>query len=122
MRILVAVPPGAEKPPTLPPAAKSLAGDDQRHRIVRHGLTDIARSFRSGTEFLRQSAISGRAAPSDLPRRGINTLEKWVLLAEVELEPGKICLLTLEIVLCSGDRLSHLGRGRARFGAGRPTR
>src|SRR6516164_909313 len=58
MRILVAVPPGAEKPPTLPPAAKSLAGDDQRHRIVRDGMIDIARSFRPGTEFLRQSAIS----------------------------------------------------------------
>jgi hypothetical protein len=81
MRILVAVPPGAEKPPTLPPAAKSLAGDDQRHRIVRDGMIDIARSFRSGTEFLRQSAISGRAAPSDLPRRGINTLERSLIEA-----------------------------------------
>ena len=58
-----------------------VAGDDQRHRIVRHGLTDIARSFRSGTEFLRQSAISGRAAPSDLPRRGINTLERSLIEA-----------------------------------------
>jgi hypothetical protein len=25
-----------------------------------------------------------------LPRRGINTLKKWVLLAEVQLTPGKI--------------------------------
>jgi hypothetical protein len=47
-----------------------VAGDDQRHRIVRHGLADIARSFRPGAEFLRQSAVSGRAAPSDLPRPG----------------------------------------------------
>jgi len=90
-----------------------VAGDDQRDRIVGHGLADIARSFRSGAEFLRQSAISGRAAPSDLPRRGINTLEECVLLAEVQLEPGKICLLALEIALYSGDRLGHLRRGRA---------
>ena len=50
-----------------------VAGDDQRDRIVGHGLADIARSFRSGAEFLRQGAVSGRAAPSDLPRRGIIT-------------------------------------------------
>ena len=31
-----------------------VAGDDQRHRILCHGVADIARSFRSGAEFLRQ--------------------------------------------------------------------
>src|SRR5215472_10313508 len=31
----------------------SVAGDHQRHRILRHGLADIARGFRSGAEFLR---------------------------------------------------------------------
>jgi hypothetical protein len=77
MRILAAEPPGVEKPPILPPAAKTLAGDDQRHRILRHGLANIARGFRSGPEFLRQSAISGRAAPSDVAPRH-NTLEERV--------------------------------------------
>ena len=96
-----------------------VAGDDQRHRILCHGLANIARGFRSGAEFLRQSAVSGRAAPSDQPRRGINTLEERVLLTEVELDPGKIRLLALEIALYSGDRPRDLRRGRARFGAGR---
>jgi hypothetical protein len=62
-----------------------VAGDDQRHRVLRHGLANIAGSFRSGAEFLRQRAISGRATPSDLSCRGINTLEERVLLTEVEL-------------------------------------
>jgi len=34
-----------------------VAGDDQRHRILRHGLADIARAFRSGAEFLCQGAM-----------------------------------------------------------------
>jgi len=96
-----------------------VAGDNQRHRILRHGLANIARGFRSGAEFLRQSAISGRATPFDLSRRGINTLEERGLLTEVELEPGKIRLLALKIALYSGDSFDHLRRGRARFGAGR---
>src|SRR6516164_9401741 len=77
MRILAAEPPGAEKPPTLPPAASTLwAGDDQRHRILRHGLADIARGFRSGAEFLGQGPIGCRAPPSDPSRRGIDALEE----------------------------------------------
>jgi len=61
-----------------------VAGDDQRHRIPGHGLTDIARSFWPGAELLRQGAIGCRAAPSDPPRRGIDLLEERVLLTEVE--------------------------------------
>ena len=63
-----------------------VAGDDQRHRILGHGLTDIARGLWPGAEFLRQSAIRGRVAPSDLPRRSIDLLEERVLITEVERE------------------------------------
>jgi hypothetical protein len=76
-----------------------VAGDDQRHRIPGHGLTDIARSFWPGAKLLRQGAIGRRAAPSDPPRRGIDLLEERVLLTEVEPEAGKIRLLAFEIAL-----------------------
>jgi hypothetical protein len=66
-----------------------VAGDDQRHRILRHGLADIACGFGSGAEFLGQGAISCRAPPSDPSRRGIDALEEWVQLAEIELESEK---------------------------------
>src|SRR5215813_12495621 len=97
MRTLAADPPGAEKPPIFAACPQDpVAGDDQRHGILRHGLANIARSFRSGAKSLGQGAISGRAAPFDLPGGGINTLEEPVLLTEVELEPGKIRLLAYE--------------------------
>jgi hypothetical protein len=64
-----------------------LAGDDQRHRILGHGMTNIARRFWPGAEFLRQSAIGGRAAPSDPPRRSIDLLEERVLILRSSLKP-----------------------------------
>ena len=67
----------------------SVARNDQRDRVLRHRLTDIARGLRPGAEFLGQRAIGRRVAPSDMPRRGIDALEEWVLLAEVEREAGK---------------------------------
>jgi hypothetical protein len=94
-----------------------VAGDDQRHRISGHGLTDIAGGFRPGAEFHRQSAIGRRVAPSDMPRRGIDALEEWVLLAEVEPEAGKIRLLALKIALHGGDTLSTFS---AQFGLRQP--
>ena len=97
-----------------------VAGDDQRHRIPDHGLTDIARSFWPGAKLFRQGAIGRRAAPSDLPRRRIDLLEERVLLAEVECEAGKIRFLALELALHGGDGLDHLRRRRAAFGTGRP--
>src|SRR6202045_2767645 len=97
-----------------------VAGDDQRHRVLCHRLTDIARGLWPGAEFLRQSAISGRVAPSNPPRRSIDSLEECVLLTEVEPEAGKIHRLALEITLHSSDRLDHLWRGRARLGARDP--
>jgi len=51
MRLLAAEPPGAENPPTLPPAARTLRqGMNQGHRIPGHGFADIARGFRPGAE------------------------------------------------------------------------
>lgn len=97
-----------------------VAGDDERHRIPGHRLTDIARRLWPGAEFLRHGAIGRRAAPSDPPCRGIDLLEERILLAEVELEAGKIRLLALEIALHGGDGLDYLRRGRAAFGAGQP--
>ena len=60
-------------------------------------------------------------APSDTPRRSVDSLEKWgVLLTEVELEAGKIRLLAREISLHGGDCLGYLRRRGAGFGAGQP--
>jgi hypothetical protein len=88
-----------------------VTGDDQRHRVSGHGLTDIARGFRPGAEFFRQRAIGCRMAPSDPPRRFIDALEKRVLRAEINLDPAEICLLALEIAFHGGDGLGHLRRG-----------
>src|SRR5215472_15106317 len=96
----------------------SVAGDHQRHGVLRHGLADIARGFRSGAELLRQGPIGRCAAPSDLSSRGVDALKEWILLAEVELEHGKIRLIAFEIAPYSGNRLGHLRRGRAGFCAG----
>jgi hypothetical protein len=96
----------------------SVARDDQGHRIICHGLANIAGGFRSGTEFLRQGAVGCRAAPPDPPGRRVNALEERILLAEVEPDAGKIRLLALEIALCGGDCFGHLRRGSARFCAG----
>jgi hypothetical protein len=51
-----------------------VAGDDQRHRIPGHGLTDIARRFWPSAEPLCQSAIARRVAPSDPSRRSVDLL------------------------------------------------
>src|SRR5215471_7521344 len=88
-----------------------VAGDHQRHRILRHGLADIARGFRSGGEFLRQGAIGRCAAPSDPSSRGVDALKEWVLLAEVELEHGKIRLLAFEIAPYSATASATSGMG-----------
>src|SRR5690242_7442288 len=65
----------------------AMARDDQRHRVLGHGLTDIARSLRPGPQFLCQGAVGGGVAPSDLPSGSIDPLEERVLVGEVELEP-----------------------------------
>src|SRR6516165_2362886 len=89
-----------------------VAWDDQRHRILGHGLSDVARSFRAGTKFIRERAVGGRASPADLPRRGVDALEERVLFTEVECEAGKIRLLARKIAFHCCDCLGHLRRGR----------
>src|SRR5262249_53617299 len=98
----------------------AVAGDEQGDRIRRHGLAAIARGLRTGAEFLRQRAVGGGAAPSDLPCCRIDPLEERVLLAEVELEAGKVRLLAREIALHGSDRCGHLRRGRTGLGARYP--
>ena len=86
-----------------------VAGDDQRHRIPGHGLTDIAGGFWPGTEFIRQSAIGRRVTPCDPPRRGVDALEERILLAEVEPEAGKIRLLALKFTAATASATSGVG-------------
>src|SRR5262249_10552774 len=64
-----------------------VARNDQRHGILGHGLTDVARGLCPGTDLLCQSAIGRRMAPSDLPSCRIDLLEKGILAVEVELDP-----------------------------------
>ena len=120
MRFWAAEPPGAENPPTLPPAARTLwQGMIRATGFLAMGFAHIARGFRPGAELLCQSAIGRRVAPSDPARRFIDALEEWVRFTEVQLEAGKIGLLALEIALHSGDGLGHLRCGCAGFDAGR---
>src|SRR5436190_19029272 len=74
-----------------------MAGNDQRHRILGHSLADIARGLRAGAELLGQRAVRGDLAPSDLPRRRIDALKKFVLPSKVEDDLRKIRLLSFEI-------------------------
>ena len=90
---MAADPPGAENPPTLPPAA----------RILWQGMI-------SATGFFAMAWPTSRAASGPAPSS----------LAEVEPEAGKIHPLAFEITLCSGDCFGHLQRGRVRFCTGHP--
>lgn len=56
----------------------AVAGDDQRHRVPRHRLADVARGFRPGAEFLRQRAVGGRPAPAERAGGGIDAAEEIV--------------------------------------------
>src|ERR1700757_2605731 len=100
IRLLAADPPGAEKPPTLPPAARIL----WQGMISATGFfamawpTSRAASGPAPRSFCR-SAVGRWAPPSDPPRRDVDALEERVLLAEVEPEAGKIHLLAFEIAL-----------------------
>src|SRR5260221_252339 len=98
----------------------SMAGNDQRHGVLGHRLADVARGLRRGAELLRERAVGGRAAPPDLPCRGIDLREEHILVAEVERETGEIHLLAGEIALRRRDRRGHLARRRAGHGLGHP--
>ncbi len=117
MRAFDDEPPGAEKPPILPPHGQHpVAGDDQSDRVLRHRLTDVAGGFRPDAELLRQRAVSGRATPADTPCRRINIPEEGILTGKIEFDAGKIRLLALEIALHRSDRLEHSRRRCAGFG------
>jgi len=63
-----------------------VAGDEERDRVLRHGLTDIAGGLWPGAELLGQGAIGRRMAPSNPPRRRVDLLEERELPFEVERE------------------------------------
>src|SRR5215469_12392564 len=72
----------------------------------------------TGVPLQGSEPLPARACGSWPSSRGVDALKEWVLLAEVELEHGKIRLLAFEIAPYSSDRLGHLWRGRAGFCAG----
>src|SRR5205807_2448139 len=93
----------------------AMARDDQRHGVPGHGLADVVRRFRAGTELLRQGAVGRGVTPTDTPRRGVDLLEELWLLIEVKPDGRKIDLLACEVSFHGGDDFRHLCRGRARF-------
>src|SRR5262245_16969958 len=92
----------------------AVTGNNQRHRIMGHGLTDVARSLRSGAELLGQRAVGRGVTPADPPRRRIYAFEKCRLLTKVEVEVGEVYLAAREIAPCCRNRGERVRRGRAR--------
>jgi hypothetical protein len=106
--ILEAAPPGAEKPPTLPPAAKhAMAGDDEGNGIVRHGLAHATCDFRTGPDFFGQRAVGAGLAPADAPRGSVDAHKKFSLTGEVEFHAGEVSLLPREIAFHGSHRIEH---------------
>jgi hypothetical protein len=98
-----------------------VAGNDQRHGIPGHGLTNIARSRRACTDLLRQDAVRSRVTPTDAACGYIDFLEERILLTEIEMEARKIDLLAIEISLRSHDGLGYLRRGSPGLRTGQTT-
>src|SRR5271165_4997999 len=48
----------------------------QGRRIAGHRLADVARPLAAGADLFRQGAVSGRAAPADPAKGGINPAEE----------------------------------------------
>ena len=100
MRALVSAPPGAEKPPSLPPAAST------RWQGMRSGIgffamadADVARGLARRADRGSQRAVSGRPAPADPPQRVVDLGEERVLVAQVERDSGEVGRLAGEIAL-----------------------
>ena len=87
-----------------------VTGNDQRDRISRHGLTNVARSLWPATQLPGEGAIGGRLPPFDTSCRGIDTFEELILSIEIELDLRKIRLVALEVALHGGYRLARHGR------------
>jgi hypothetical protein len=112
-------PPGAEKPPILPPAART-----RWHGMISApGFFAIAwptsrAASGPAPSFLRKRAVGRRAAPRDLSRGLIDLLEKDALSLQIEIEAGKIRLPSLEIVLHRRDRFGNPRRRLVRRSVG----
>lgn len=74
----------------------TMAGDDERNRIVGHRLAYITRPLRSGGQFLRQKSHRWSSGPTEAACGGVGLLEKFRLLVEVEPEAGKVGLFAQE--------------------------
>jgi hypothetical protein len=117
MRILAADPPGAEKPPILPPAAKT------RWQGMISGTGFLAMAWptsraASGADFRRERTVSGRLPPLDPPCCGVDLLEERFLAVEIELEARKIRLFAFEITPHGDNRFGDRRRGCTGFGTG----
>jgi hypothetical protein len=59
-----------------------MAGDDERDRIMGHGLPHIASRLRPSAQFLRQGSIGGGFAPPKLSDCRVDAFKQWTLLAQ----------------------------------------
>src|SRR3954471_3743173 len=85
----------------------AMTRNNQRHRILRHCLTDAAGNFRSRADLFRERAVRCRVAPADAAGSCVDLFEERILSAEVELQIGEVDLLACEVTLsgldCSRD-------------------
>ena len=89
-----------------------MARNDQRHGILRHGLTDVARRFRSHASLFRESTVGRRVTPAYATRGGVDLSEEFTLSAEIELQLGEVHLLAREVALRRVDCCRHMRRRR----------
>ena len=94
-----------------------MAGDDQRRRVLRHRLADVARRLAAGANLLRQRAVGGRAAPADAAQGVINPGEERVLAGEVEPNLREVRLLAVKVPLRRRNDRGDVFRRRARLRA-----
>ena len=103
IRAFATDPPGAEKPPTLPPAASTRwHGTISGIGFARHRLPDVAGEFGAGAERFRHRAIGGVLAPAERADRVIDAREERRLFAEIDRDRAEIDLLASEITLRRG--------------------
>src|SRR5580704_6650147 len=49
----------------------AVAGDDERDRVLRHRLTDVAGALRPHAKLVGKRAVGRRSSPPDTARRGV---------------------------------------------------
>src|SRR5262249_50824921 len=94
--------------------------NDQRHRVLGHCLTHIARGLTSRTNCLCQGAIGACLTPTNLPGCSIDLLKERLLVMKVERELRKVRPLAFEIASHRSDYRGDLRRGRSGLCAGQP--